>query len=329
MKQRHRFVSFMIAFGFATMPAAHAAQKAADVQFPERPVRMVAASAPGGGIDIISRLTAQPLAARWGQQVVVDNRGGGGGTIAVDIVARSDPDGYTLLTTGPGITYAAELHKKLPFDVKRDIAPVAFLATQPFVLVVHPSVQAQSVRDLVAAAKSRPGQIRYGSGGVGGASHLATELFRSTAGIDIVHVPYKGTGPGMTGLLTGEVQMLVVGVPTAQPHVAAGKIRALALTGARRLSNLPDTPTIAESGLPGAEVDIWVALFAPAKTPRAIVNKINRDVNAVLGDAQVKRTFDGVGAVPHGGSVEDFTRYIAAETAKWTKTIRAAGIRAE
>ncbi|MGZ8268337.1 MAG: Bug family tripartite tricarboxylate transporter substrate binding protein, partial [Burkholderiales bacterium] len=156
--------------------------------YPHRPVRMVAASAPGGGIDIISRLTAQPLSVAWGQQVVVDNRAGGGGTIGIDIVAKSDPDGYTLLAVGPGITYVAELHKKLPFDVKRDIAPVAFMASQPFVLVIYPSVPAQSVTELIRFAKSKPEQVRFGSGGVGGASHLATELFRATADVNIVHV---------------------------------------------------------------------------------------------------------------------------------------------
>jgi tripartite-type tricarboxylate transporter receptor subunit TctC len=290
---------------------------------------MVAASAPGGGIDIISRLTAQPLSVAWGQQVVVDNRAGGGGTIGIDIVAKSDPDGYTLLAVGPGITYVAELHKKLPFDVKRDIAPVAFMASQPFVLVIHPSVPAQSVTELIRFAKSKPEQVRFGSGGVGGASHLATELFRATADVNIVHVPYKGTGPGMTALLGGEIHMLVVGVPTAQPHIAAGKIRALAITGSKRAPSIAEVPTIAEAGLAGAVVDIWVALFAPAKTPRTLIAKINRDVNAVLQTPQVKRSFDAAGAVPMSGDVNEFSRYIAAETAKWAKVIRSAGIRTD
>ena len=310
------------------IPAAYPAPPGAGAHYPDRPVRIVAASAPGGGIDIISRLVAQPLSTAWGQPAVVDNRGGGGGTIAIDIVAKSEPNGYTLLTTGPGITYVEALYKKLPFVVKRDITPVARLGTQPFVLVVHPSIPAQSVADLVRLAKAKPDQIRYGSGGVGGASHLATELFRTIAGIDIVHVPYKGTGPAMTALLGGEVQMLVVGVPTAQPHVTAGKVRALALTGSKRAPGLPDIPTIAEAGMPGAEVEIWIGLFAPANTPRAIVESINRSVNGVLKEPAVQRSFEASGAVPLGGSAAAFTRYIAEETRKWGKVIRGAGIHA-
>jgi tripartite-type tricarboxylate transporter receptor subunit TctC len=259
----------------------------------------------------------------------VDNRAGGGGTIAINIVAKSDADGYTLLAVGPGITYAAQLYKKLPFDVKRDLAPVAFMASQPFMLVVNLSVPAQSVTELIRFAKSRPEQVRFGSGGVGGASHLVTELFRTTADVNIVHVPYKGTGPGMTALLGGEIHMLIVGVPTAQPHVAAGRIKALAITGSKRVPGMAEVPTIAEAGLPGAEVDIWVSLFAPAKTPRALLVKVNRDVNTALQSAQARRSFDAAGAVPQAIGLDEFNRYMGAETVKWSKVIHSTGIRAE
>jgi len=320
---RLSIVSFLAAGVFAAPAATPAAR------YPDRPVRIVAASAPGGGIDILSRLVAQPLSTAWGQPAVIDNRGGGGGTIAIDIVAKSEPNGYTLLAAGPGITYVEALYKKLPFVVSRDIAPVAFFGSQPFVLVIHPGVAAQRLPDLIRLAQAKAGQLRYGSGGVGGASHLATELFRAVAGIDIVHVPYKGTGPAMTALLGGEVHMLVVGLPTAQPHVAAGKVRALAMTGSRRVAAMPEVPAVAESGLPGAEVDIWVALFAPSGTPRPIIETINRAVNAVVKDPAVHRSFEAAGAVPLGASTDEFTRYIGAETVKWQKVIRSAGIRGE
>jgi tripartite-type tricarboxylate transporter receptor subunit TctC len=296
--------------------------------FPERPVRMLAASAAGGGTDIIARLLAQQLTTVWGQQVIVDNRPGGGGVIATDITAKAVPDGYTLLLQSVGISYAPALYKNLPFDVKRDIVAAIIVGSQPFVLAVHPSVAAKSVAELVQLAKNKPGQLRYGSGGVSGASHLGSELFRVTAGIDVVHVPYKGTGPSVTALLSGEVHMAISGISTMLPHTKSGKVRALAVTGAKRSPAAPDLPTVAENGLPGYAFDVWYGVFASAKTPRATLNKINADANTALRDAETVKRFAGAGIDLIGGSVDASNKYLQAEMTKWAKVIREAGITA-
>lgn len=297
--------------------------------FPERPVRLLAASAAGGGTDIIARLLAQKLTDVWGQQAIVDNRPGGGGVIATDITAKAVPDGYTLLLQSVGISYAPALYKNLPFDVKRDITAVAIVGSQPFVLALHPSVPAKSVAELVALAKSKPGQLRFGSGGVSGASHLGSELFRVTAGVDMVHVPYKGTGPSTTALISGEVQMGIAGVSTMLPHAKSGKVRALAVTGAKRSPAVPELPTIAENGLPGYAFDVWYGVFATAKVPRAILGKINADINTALRDAETAKRFAAAGVDLIGGSVEDSNKYLQSEMIKWSKVIREAGIKAD
>ena len=297
--------------------------------FPERPLRLVAASAAGGGTDIIARLLAQKMTEQWGQQVIVDNRPGGGGVIATDITVKAVPDGHTLLLQSVGISYAPALYKNLPFDVKRDIAAVTIVGTQPFVLAVHPSLPVKSVADLVALAKAKPGSLRYASGGVSGASHLGGELFRVTAAIDVVHVPYKGTGPGTTALLGGEVQIGIAGVGTLLPHARSGKVRALAVTGAKRSPAAPELPTVAENGLPGYAFDVWYGVFAASKTPRAVLGRINADINVALRDAETVRRFAASGVDLIGGSVEDSNKYLQAEIAKWAKVIREAGIKAE
>ena len=302
---------------------------AAAATYPERPVRLLAASAAGGGTDIIARLLAQKLTEVWGQQAIVDNRPGGGGVIATDITAKAVPDGYTLLLQSVGISYAPALYRNLPFDVKRDIVAVTIVGSQPFVVAVHPSLAAKSVSELVALAKSKPGQLRFASGGVSGASHLGSELFRVTAGVDMVHVPYKGTGPGTTALLTGEVQMVIAGVGTILPHAKSGKVRALAVTGAKRSPAAPDLPTVAENGLPGYAFDVWYGVFATSKTPRATLAKINADINTALRDAETIKRFAGAGVDLIGGSVEDSNKYLQAEMAKWSKVIREAGIKAD
>ena len=297
--------------------------------FPERPVRLLAASAAGGGTDIIARLLAQKLTEVWGQQAIVDNRPGGGGVIATDITAKAVADGYTLLLQSVGISYAPALYKNLPFDVSRDITAITIVGSQPFVLALHPSVPAKSVAELVALAKSKPGQLRFGSGGVSGASHLGSELFRVIAGIDMVHVPYKGTGPSTTALLTGEVQMAIAGVSTILPHAKSGKVRALAVTGAKRSPAAPDLPTVAENGLPGYAFDVWYGVFATSKTPRVTLNKINADINKALRDTETIRRFAGAGVDLIGGSVEDSNKYLQSEMTKWAKVIREAGIKAD
>jgi len=296
--------------------------------FPNKPVRLVVASAPGGGTDINARMLGYGLTSAWTQQVVVDNRSGAGGTIATDIVAKSQSDGYTLLFQSLGISYAPALYKNLPFDVRRDIAPVALVATQPFVMAVNAGVPAKSVVELIQLAKKEPGKIRYGSGGVGGASHLGTALFRAVAGIDIVHVPYKGTGPGVTALIGNEVQMLIVAMAAAAPQAKAGRIRLLAVTGSKRSDIMPALPTIQEAGLSGYSFDVWYGLFAPAKTPRAVVQKINADTNAFLKSPETRMQFAKANVEPLGGSLKAFEDYMRAEMVRWAKVIRDAGIRA-
>ena len=298
-------------------------------QFPERPVRIVAASAPGGGTDIIARLLANKLSELWKQQAIVENRAGGGGQIATDFVAKAAPDGYTLLLQGNGISYTTYLYKKLPFDVKRDIVAVTIVGSQPFVLAVHPSVPAKSIAELVQLAKAKPGELRFSSGGVGGSSHLGTELFRFRAGVDMLHVPYKGTGPGVTAILNREVHLGMAGVGTMLPHIKSGKLRGLAVTGAKRSPAAPELPTIAENGLPGYAYDVWYGLFAPANTPRDTLNRINAAANEALRDPETVKRFASAGVDVMGGNVEESNRYLQSEMATWEKVIREAGIQAE
>ena len=313
----------------ALLCAGIGATATAAAAFPERPVRMLAASAAGGGTDIIARLLSQQLPTGWAQQVSVDNRPGGGGVIATDITAKAVPDGYTLLLQSVGISYAPALYKNLPFDVKRDIVAVTIVGSQPFVLAVHPSVAAKSIAELVLLAKTKPGEIRFASGGVSGASHLGSELFRVIAGVNMVHVPYKGTGPGTTALLSGEVHMAIAGVGTILPHAKSGKLRALAVTGAKRSPVAPDLPTIAENGLPGYAFDVWYGVFASSKTPRVTLNKINADANTALRDGETIKRFAGAGVDLIGGSVDASNQYLQSEMTKWAKVIREAGITAD
>lgn len=315
--------AIVLALGYA---GAHAQEKPED--YPTKPVRILAASAPGGGIDIIGRITAQKLSEAWPQQVIVENRPGGGNTVATGLVVKAVPDGYTLLVQSMGIAYAGAL-RELPFDAVRDLVPVVLVASQPSMLGVHKSVPAKSVREFIQLAKSKPGRLSYGSAGPGGASHLATELLASMAGARFVAVQYKGIGPAMTGLLSGEVDLGMLGISTMLPHVKSGKIRALGVTGAKRSPLVPDVPTISEAGVTGYEFDAWYALFAPAKTPRTIVQKINAAANRALQQPDTRQRLSGLGMEPLGGSEEEFSQFFRAEVAKWHKVIKAAGIRAE
>jgi tripartite-type tricarboxylate transporter receptor subunit TctC len=285
--------------------------------------------APGGGSDIVARLLAQKTGALWNQSVVVDNRGGGGGVAGTNAVAKSAPDGYTLLLTSISIAYAPALYGSLPYDTERELAPCILLVVQPSILGVHPALPVKSVGELIALAKAKPGEIRYSSGGGGSAPHLAAEIFRSTAGIQLTHVPYKGGGAIVTAVLSGEVQMLFAGVASLMPHMKAGRLRALAVTGTTRSKAAPDLPSIAEAGLPGAEFDGWYGLLLPAATPRDIVARINADYNTVLAAADVQERLLASGFEPLGGTPQKFTDYLRSETRKWTKVVREANIRIE
>ncbi|MGE5523215.1 MAG: Bug family tripartite tricarboxylate transporter substrate binding protein, partial [Rhodospirillaceae bacterium] len=296
--------------------------------YPIKPVRLVAASAPGGGIDIIGRVIAQRLSEMWNQQVVVDNRAGGGGVIATGIVAKAPADGYTLLVQSVGVSYVQTLHKDAPFDVLRDLTPVAKVASQPSLLAVHSSVPASSLAELLKLAKAKPGQLSFGTGGAGGASHMGTELFAHAANIKLVHVPYKGTGPSMAALLAGEVNMAMVGVATALPHVKAGKIKPIGVTGSSRSAILPDIPTIAEAGVPGYEFAGWYGIFAPGNMPRGLTQKINADINKILQQPETMQRLAAIGFEPQSGSADEFAKYFRAEVVKWRKVIKDAGIAA-
>jgi tripartite-type tricarboxylate transporter receptor subunit TctC len=289
----------------------------------------VAASAPGGGIDLIGRLVSQRLSEFWSQQVVVDNRAGSGGLIATGIVASAAPDGHTLLMQSVGVSYVGTLYRNAPFDVLRDFTPIVLTASQPSVIAVHASVPVNSIKDLIALAKAKPGSITYGTGGAGGASHMGTELFASQANIKMVHVPYKGTGPSMAALLSGEVNLAMVGVITAAPHVKTGKIKALGVTGSTRSNSLPDVPTVSEAGVPGYEFAGWYGILAPAKTPRPVVAKLNTDINKALQHPETRQRFASAGVEPLGSTQEEFAKYLRAEVEKWKKVITEAGIRAD
>lgn len=296
--------------------------------YPRKSVRLIVPYAAGGGVDIIARIVAQKVSDAWGQSIVVDNRGGAGSTIGTNIVAKSTPDGYTVLLTSISIAYTPALYRKLPFDTERELAAVILITKQPSVLVVHPTLPAKSVSELVALAKSKPGGIRYGSGGSGSASHLATELFRATANINVAHVPYKGIGPATTALMAGETDMVITNMASLQ-HVRSGKLRALAVTGSTRANVALELPTIAEAGLPGYEFDGWYGVLVTARTPNAIINKINEEFNRALAAHDVRERLASAGIEPLGGTPEQFATYLASEIKKWTKVVRTVGIHAD
>jgi tripartite-type tricarboxylate transporter receptor subunit TctC len=294
--------------------------------YPTKPVRMVIAFAPGGGTDIMGRIVGQKLSDLWPHPVVIDNRAGAGSTMGTDIVAKSPPDGYTLQTVSMSHALNVNLYKKLPYDPVNDFAPIGLIAKAPNVLVVHPSVPAQSVKELIALARARPGQLNFSSSGSGGVSHLSAELFRIVAGIDIVHIPYKGAGPAMTALLSGEVQIMMATTPVASAQMKANRVRALAVSSAKRSPLMPALPTIAEAGFPGFETDTWYGMLAPRGTPPAIVNRVNGDLARILARAETKMLFEQQGAQPAGGSPEEFRAFIRSEVAKWAKVMKAARV---
>ena len=298
--------------------------------YPSRPVRFVVAFPPGGGTDIIARSIAQKLAERIAQQVVVDNRPGAGGNIGTDIVAKSAPDGYTLLMGSAGpLAINASLFAKMPFDPIKDLAPVTLAASTPNVLVVHPSLRAATVKELIALAKARPGEINFASSGHGTPAHLAGELFNSMAGVRMVHVPYKGAAPALADLLGGQVQLMFSTMPPALPHVKAGKLRALAVTSAKRSPAAPELPTVDEIALPGFEANTWHGVVVPAGTPGAVVARLNREIVAILHLPDVIERLSGQGAEPVGSTPEEFAAYIRAETVKWARVVRESGAKAE
>jgi tripartite-type tricarboxylate transporter receptor subunit TctC len=296
---------------------------------PLPPPRVIAPFPPGGGTDIFARAVAQKLGAMLGQQVIVENRSGAGGMIGSEVAARAAPDGYTLLITSSS-THAINPHlsRKPPFDPQRDFAPVILIASAPNVLVVHPSLPVRTVKELIALAKARPGQINYASNGSGTLSHLTAELFRLQTGLDLVHIPYKGGPPAVLDLVAGQVSMLFTALPTALTQVRAGRLRLLAVTGDRRANAVKDVPTVAET-LPGFESSQWWAMFAPAGTSADIVGRLNTEVAKIIGDAEVRARFANDGAEPVGGSPREFAAFLKADYEKWGNVVKRTGIRSE
>jgi tripartite-type tricarboxylate transporter receptor subunit TctC len=308
--------------------AATLAQGAMAAQWPERPVRMLVGFAPGGGTDATARAIAPKLIELLGQQVIVDNRPGATGNIATDITAKSNPDGYTILMgTIAALAINPALYQKLPFDPLRDLLPVTRAVDSTNVLVVHPSVPAKSVKELIALAKAK--SLNCGSSGVGGAGHLALELFNLQTGTRIVHVPYKGGGPAMIDLMGGQIQLIFATAASAVGAIRSGKINALAVTTLKRSPLVPDLPTVAETGLKGFEANNWYGIMVPAKTPRAIVNRLNKDISTALLTPQIKELLfkQGLDVAPE--SPEAFGAYIKSEHTKWAKVVKAAGLKAE
>ena len=315
----------------AAAAAAIAFAGAAAAQFtPTRPVNMTVGFAPGGGTDTAARIIAKKLSENIGQSVVVENRAGAGGNIAAQHAATAAPDGYLLHLSSVGpLTVAPAMQKNLAYDVKRDLAPITMAVVFPNVFIVHPGVPAKTLKEFVELARQKKGEVSYGSSGVGGAGHLSGELFKQRAGVDIIHVPYKGGGPAMTDLLGGRIHMYASVPSTAKPHVESGKVVALATTGLKRTAVMPDVPTVAESGYPGFEATNWYAFVTSSKVPKDILDYWNRELVKVLKDPGVAAELAKHGLEPQPGTREELARYIESETEKWAKVVREAKISAD
>jgi len=312
----------------ASLASGHALAQAP--AYPSKPIRLVVPFPPGGATDILAREVGQKLTEAWGQSVIVDNRPGAGGNIGAELVAKAAPDGYTLLMGTVG-THAinASLYAKLPYDHIKDFAPVILVAGVPNVLVVNPALPVGTVGELIAYAKANPGKLNFASSGNGTSIHLSGELFKVMAGVDMTHVPYKGSAPAVQDLIAGQVQLMFDNLPPSLPQIKAGKLRALAVTSATRAAALPDVPTMAESGLPGFEASSWFGILAPAGTPSTIVAKLNAEVAKWLATPEAKEKLSKQGANAAGGSPDDFARHIAAETTKWAKVVKDSGAKVD
>ncbi|HSE02160.1 MAG TPA: tripartite tricarboxylate transporter substrate binding protein [Burkholderiales bacterium] len=310
----------------AFVAAAFLAAPVSAQNYPVKTVRLIAPFAPGGATDVLARLTAQKLGERWGQQVIVDNRPGAGGNIGAELAARAAPDGYTLVVAGAPHAINMTLYHKLTYDLANDLAGLNRIATYSSALVVHPSLPVKSVKDLIAIARKRPGELNFGSAGPGSPNRLAIELFMTMAGVKMVHIPYKGgSGQMVSELVAGQVQLASMGLPPSIGYIKTGKLRAIAVTGAARSPLLPGVPTVSEAGLPGYEVTSWYGVFAPAAVPKDLMTKLNGDIAAILGTADMKQRLEKLGAEPAPQSREAFTRFVQAEISKWAKVVKDSG----
>ncbi len=310
--------------GALTLFAGHANAQ----QWPNRVVKFVVPFAAGGTTDILGRLMAQRLSEEYGQQFVVENKAGAGGNIGADSVAKAAPDGYTFVVGTPGPHVINQfLYKNQPFDGAKDLAPVMVIARVPNLISVHPDVKARTLKELIELVKAQPGKLSYATAGIGGTGHVAMELLKSMTGIDIVHVPYRGSAPSLTDVVAGRVEVSSDNLPPVQPFVEAGKLRALAVTTTKRWPELPDVPTVAEAGVPGYEASAWFTIAAPAKTPREIIDKMNASMNKYISEPEMIAKMRKLGAEPFGGSADDMAKLIADETVKWKKVIDFAGLK--
>ena len=310
----------------AAAGALFAATVAADDRYPQRPIRLIAPFPPGGGVDINARLLSDPLGKALGQTVVVDNRAGAAGRLGLEIVAKSTPDGYTLGIGGIGMAISRALYKNLPYDTYKDFVPITLLAGQANILVAHPSTPADTFQEFVTLVRSQPGQFKFGTPGVGSGTHLATVLLLTSQKMEMLHVPYKGTGPSLTAVLSNEITIYLSTFASALPHVKAERLKGLAVTSARRTKPLPDVPTIAESGVPGYEYSTWYGLVAPAGVPQKIVAQINKAAVDVLGTPHIQRLYVVQGLDPTPSTSAAYAAYLKSETEKWTKAVQAANI---
>jgi tripartite-type tricarboxylate transporter receptor subunit TctC len=316
--------AYIAAALLATMTTAAAAQN-----YPDRPLRLIVPYAPGGGTDLTSRLIARRLSENFKQQVIVDNRAGGAGNIGCEIAAQSAPDGYTLLMAGISFSINVSIFPKLNYDPVKDFDPVSLVATVPLIVVVHPSVPAISIKELIALAKAKPGTLNYASGGTGTANHIAGELFKYMTATDIVHVPYKGGGPAIADVVGGQVQLLFNTMTSTVGFMNSGKLRALAVTGKQRSPGVPNLPTVAEAGVPGFDVGAWFGIVVPRGTPRALVNKLNGEIVRITRLPEAREQFTAQGAEAIGSTPEEFARHLRTEIDKWAKVAKAAKMRSE
>ena len=323
MRSTSTFVRFAAA-ALALASAAPAAQ-----QYPSRPIRLIVPFAPGGGTDITARAIAQKLTESWGQTVVVDNRAGANGTIGVDIAAKSAPDGYTITMISSSHAVNVGLMPKLPYDLMKDLTPITQATSQPYVMVIHPSVPAKTVKEFIAYARGKPGGVNYGSSGTGGISHLGGALLGQIAGIEMVHIPYKGGAPSTMDLIAGQIQMQLGTLLLTGPHIRSGKLRVLAVTTPKRWPGTPELPTMQEAGVPGFAITQWYGLIAPGKTPQPIVAKLNQEISRQLHQPDVKEKLAADGADAVGNAPSEFGAHIRAEIAKYSKLVKQIGLKAE
>jgi tripartite-type tricarboxylate transporter receptor subunit TctC len=296
-------------------------------EYPNRPVRVIVPFSPGGSTDTISRILAKQITAGLGQPMIVENKPGAGGVVGGDYVAKSNPDGYTLLFVGTSTAVNQTLYKSLPYDATRDLEPVIHLVDLNGILVVHPSVQARTVKDIIALSRAKPGTLNYASAGDGTTLHLAGEMFKSMAGADLTHIPYKGSGPALTDLIGGQVHMMFANMPGTIQHVQAGRIRGIAVTGDKRSSVVPDLPTLAEAGVPGYRATGWFGIMAPAGTPPEIIKRLNAEFNKALQSPELAEILRHEGAEVAGGTPEDFRRHLRDQIERWAKAIKDAGVK--